>query len=233
MQMIADVPVGALLSGGLDSSAIVALMSKLSRHPVRTFSIVFRPEDRRLEASGDDARYARLVAERFGCEHTEIEVSPDIVSLLPKIIWHLDEPIFDPAAINTYLIAEAARQNGTVVLLSGMGADEVFGGYRKHLACLLAERYQALLPRTLRRAFESVVRRMPVASERSGWRLARWSKRFVSIASLPPVERFLLSDLSLSPVDYDRLYVDASVAPYEALEEVKTRRQALDREGVS
>src|SRR2546422_8261289 len=94
LQTIADVPVGALLSGGLDSSAIVALMTRSTSRPVRTYSIVFRQADRRLEAAHDDGRYARLLARRFGCDHTELEVSPDVVGLLPKIVWHLDEPIF-------------------------------------------------------------------------------------------------------------------------------------------
>jgi len=226
-QMTSDVPIGALLSGGLDSSTIVALMSAAAPRPVRTFSIVFRTADRRLEAAADEGRYARLVARRFGCEHTEIEVAPDMVNLLPKIVWHLDEPIFDPAAINTYLIARTARENGTFVLLSGMGADEVFGGYRKYQACLLSERYQALVPEPVRRVIQRLGRRVPVASERSGLRLVRWGKRFLGFASLPPVERFLLADLSLAPEEYERLYADSDRVPYADLDEVKSRRAAL------
>ncbi len=232
-QMTADVPVGALLSGGLDSSAIVALMSRTTSRPARTFSIVFRQTDRRLEAMDDDGRYAQLVAKDFQCDHTEIEVSPDVVNLLPKIVWHLDEPIFDPAAINTYLIAEAARQQGTLVLLSGMGADEIFGGYRKYWACLLADRYQALLPATARGALEMFAKWIPVASKRSGRRFARWGKRFLRFASSPPTERFLLADLSLSRAEYEQIYTDASRLPYDRLEEVRARRQALGSETLS
>ena len=92
----------------------------------------------------DDAVYARKVAARFGIDLHEIEISPDIVDLLPRIVDVLDEPIGDPAAINTLLMCEAARERGVKVILSGMGADELFGGYRKHLACVLASKYRRL-----------------------------------------------------------------------------------------
>ena len=98
----------------------------------------------------DDLRYARQVAERFGVDLQEIEIAPDVLDLLPRMTYHLDEPIGDPAAINTFLICSAAREAGVKVMLSGMGADELFAGYRKHLANLLALRYQRV-PRPLRR----------------------------------------------------------------------------------
>ena len=92
----------------------------------------------------DDAVYARKVAARFGIDLHEIEISPDIVGLLPRMVDVLDEPIGDPAAINTLLMCEAARERGVKVILSGMGADELFGGYRKQLACVMASRYRRL-----------------------------------------------------------------------------------------
>src|SRR2546422_2833299 len=233
MQMISDVPIGALLSGGLDSSTIVSLMQKHARESVHTFTIVFRPSDRRLEVTDEDGRYARRVAQRIGCDHGELEVYPDVVTLLPKLVWHLDEPIADPAAINTFLIADAARANGVTVLLNGMGADEVFGGYRKHLACLLASRYQSLLPRAARHVVERVGQALPVAGKRSGYRLARWTKRFLGFASLPLVERYLLSDLSMSPEEYQHLYANATLFPYERSAEVASRREAVSRPGLS
>ena len=113
----------------------------------------------------DDAIYARQVAEQFGVDLHEIEIAPDVVDLLPRMVDILDEPIGDPAAINTLLICEAARDAGVKVLLSGMGADELFGGYRKHLACLLAVRYQRL-PRPLRRGLSAGVG--PAAGRRGG-----------------------------------------------------------------
>jgi asparagine synthase (glutamine-hydrolysing) len=233
MQMISDVPIGALLSGGLDSSTIVSLMRRHTQASVRTFTIVFRPSDRRLEVTDEDGRCARRIAQRLGCDHRELEVSPDVVTLLPKMVWHLDEPIADPAAMNTFLIADAARANGVTVLLNGMGADEVFGGYRKHLACLLASRYQSLLPETARGMVERVAEALPVAGRASGYRLARWTKRFLGFASLPPTERFLLSDLSLGPEEYEHLYSNATSFPYEKSEEVSSRREAVSWEGTS
>ena len=139
--MVSDVPVSSFLSGGLDSS-IVTVLAHQADSGIDAYTIAFRPEDQRLEAMPDDAVYARKVAARFGIDLHEIEISPDIVGLLPRIVDVLDEPIGDPAAINTLLMCEAARERGVKVILSGMGADELFGGYRKHLACVLAGRYR-------------------------------------------------------------------------------------------
>ena len=141
--LVADVPVSSFLSGGLDSSIVTVLAHQASQG-VDAYTITFRPEDQRLEAMPDDAIYARKVAAQFGIELHEIEIAPDIVSLLPRMVDTLDEPIGDPAAINTLLMCEAARERGVKVILSGMGADELFGGYRKQLACLMAGRYSAL-----------------------------------------------------------------------------------------
>jgi len=131
LQMIADVPVGVFLSGGLDSSLVAALMRHHTDQDIHAFTIAFAPEDQRFEQLVEDHRFARAVAQQFGFQYHEFTLQPDIVSLLPKMIWHLDEPIGDPAAINTYLIAKAAREHQIIVLLNGVGGDEVFGGYRK------------------------------------------------------------------------------------------------------
>ena len=141
--LVADVPVSSFLSGGLDSS-IITVLAHQDSSSVDAYTITFRPEDQRLEAMPDDAIYARKVAAQFGIDLHEIEISPDIVDLLPRMVDILDEPIGDPAAINTLLMCEAARERGVKVILSGMGADELFGGYRKHLACLMASRYHRL-----------------------------------------------------------------------------------------
>ncbi len=138
----------SFLSGGLDSS-IVTVLAHQANPEIDAYTIAFRPQDQRLEAMPDDAVYARKVAARYGIKLHEIEMSPDIVSTLPRMVDVLDEPIGDPAAINTLLMCEAARERGVKVILSGMGADELFGGYRKHLACLLASRYSAI-PASLR-----------------------------------------------------------------------------------
>jgi asparagine synthase (glutamine-hydrolysing) len=143
--LVSDVPLGFFLSGGIDSSAILALATQLATRSMKAYTISFRSEDAKLEQSDEDWKYAKIVAERFGAEHHQILLWPSIVDLLPKIIWHLDEPVADPAAITSYLICKAAREEATV-LLSGQGGDEVFGGYRVHLADRLS-RPLNLLPR--------------------------------------------------------------------------------------
>jgi asparagine synthase (glutamine-hydrolysing) len=122
----------------------------------------------------------------------------------------MDEPLADPAAIATYLIAKAAREHNIIVLLNGMGGDEIFGGYRKHLACLKADVYQEIVPRVLRTSIEKIVEALPVASATRGLRMLRWSKRFFSYASLPQAERFFSSDLSLSPDVYRQYFRNGS-----------------------
>ncbi|MFE6774557.1 asparagine synthase (glutamine-hydrolyzing) [Streptomyces sp. NPDC057702] len=186
--LVSDVPVATFLSGGLDSSYLTALAAR-ERPGISAYTIGFRAEDARFEAMPDDLRYARRVAERFGVDLKEIEIAPDVLDLLPRMTHQLDEPIGDPAAINTFLICSAARQAGVKVMLSGMGADELFAGYRKHLANLLALRYQRV-PRPLRRGLSRVVDRLPVATSRRGLRSVRFAKRFLSFADLPEETAF-------------------------------------------
>lgn len=206
LQMISDRPVGAFLSGGLDSSIISALMRKNNPGDIHAFTIKFSEADQKYERMPDDSFYARRVAQQFGFKFHEFELQPAIADLLPKLIWHLDEPLSDPATINTYMISLAARDLGIIVLLNGVGGDEVFGGYRKHLACLKAETYQHFVPGVVRRVVERVTERLPVATSRQGFRHLRWAKRFASIASLPPAERYLASDLSLSASQFQSLF---------------------------
>src|SRR5215831_12394183 len=186
--LVSDVPVSSFLSGGLDSS-IVTVLAHQADAAIDAYTITFRPEDQRLEAMPDDAIYARKVAARYGIDLHEIEISPDIVNMLPRIVDVLDEPIGDPAAINTLLMCEAARERGVKVILSGMGADELFGGYRKHLACMIAGRYRRL-PAAPRALVRSTVDRLPVSAGGRGLRYARWSKRFLTFAELPEEPRF-------------------------------------------
>ncbi|MEV6105338.1 asparagine synthase (glutamine-hydrolyzing) [Streptomyces sp. NPDC051940] len=186
--LLSDVPVATFLSGGLDSSYLTALAAR-HQPGISAYTIGFRAEDARFEAMPDDLRYARQVAERFGVDLHEIEIAPRVLDLLPRMTYHLDEPIGDPAAINTFLICEAAREAGVKVMLSGMGADELFAGYRKHLANLIALRYQRV-PRPLRRAAHATVDRLPVATARRGYRSVRFAKRFLSFAELPEETAF-------------------------------------------
>lgn len=182
--LISDVPLGAFLSGGLDSSAIVCLMAKLMDRPVKTFSIGFDEE------VYNELPYAKVVAEAFGTEHHEIMVRPDVFDLLPKLIWHLDEPIADSAFITTYLVSEFARQSVTVIL-SGVGGDELFGGYRRYLGSEISRHYNRL-PGFLRQGLiPRLMRLLPVdrnSNLRNYFRLAR---AFVGSNHLSPESRYL------------------------------------------
>jgi asparagine synthase (glutamine-hydrolysing) len=195
--LVADVPVSSFLSGGLDSS-IVTVLAKRMNPRIDAYTIRFRGQDQRLEAMPDDATYARKVAQAHGIALHEIELQPDVVGLLPRMVDILDEPTGDPAAINTLLMSQAARAAGVKVLLSGMGADELFGGYRKHFACLLAGRYRRL-PTFVRRSAGGVIERMPVTVGSRGLRYARWAKRFTSFAQLPEEAAFRRSYSLYSP----------------------------------
>jgi asparagine synthase (glutamine-hydrolysing) len=209
--LVADVPVSSFLSGGLDSS-IVTVLAHQANAEIDAYTITFRPEDHKLEAMPDDAVYARKVASRYGIKLHEIEISPDIVSMLPRIVDVLDEPIGDPAAINTLLMCEAARDRGVKVILSGMGADELFGGYRKHLACLLASRYAAS-PAAVRAIAAGTVDRLPVSVGGRGLRYARWAKRFMTFAELPEEPRFRRSYTLYDAGELEAL-IDPGWAPY-------------------
>ena len=209
--LVSDVPVSSFLSGGLDSSIITVLAHQMAQE-IDAYTITFRPQDQRLEAMPDDAVYARKVAARFGVKLHEIEISPDIVSLLPDIVDVLDEPIGDPAAINTLLMCKAARERGVKVVLSGMGADELFAGYRKHLACVMASRYRRL-PGISRAGVRYAADRFPVSFQGRGLRYARWAKRFLTFAELPEEPRFRRS-YTLYDADELALLVSPDLAHY-------------------
>lgn len=175
--LVSDVPVGAFLSGGLDSSTVVALMSLAGAHPVRTFSVGFR------EARFDELPYARQVARRYGTDHRELVVEPQVARRLPELLSHFDEPFGDSSAIATYLVAELARQHVTVVL-TGDGGDEVFCGYEWQ------RRHQMVRP----------FHRLPFALRARAPRLARllpagpWRQRaagFLADVALDPADGYL------------------------------------------
>lgn len=142
LRMVSDTPIGALLSGGIDSSAIVALMSRLSSQRVKTFSIGFKEPDY------DETAYARIVAERFGTEHHEFQVEPHALDVLEKLVWHYNEPYADPSALPTYYLCKVARDHVTVAL-NGDGGDENFAGYVRHSVNLLAS-YVGWMPQPMR-----------------------------------------------------------------------------------
>ncbi|WP_337286651.1 asparagine synthase (glutamine-hydrolyzing) [Candidatus Methylomirabilis sp.] len=152
LRMIGDVPIGAFLSGGLDSSAVVALMSRWSGRPVKTFSIGFE------EDSFSELPYARSVARRFGTDHHEYVVKPDAVGILPLLVRHFGEPFADSTAVPQYYLSQLAREHVTVVL-AGDGGDEAFGGYDRYVAGLAA-RPTDRIPITLRNGLAGMTRRL-------------------------------------------------------------------------
>nr|HEV7807002.1 asparagine synthase (glutamine-hydrolyzing) [Solirubrobacteraceae bacterium] len=173
--LMSDVPVGVLLSGGVDSSLLTALAARESGERVRTFSIGFE------ERSFDELAHARMVAERYGTEHHELVLRPDAAELLPQIAAAFDEPSGDSSALPTYLVSRLASEH-VKVALSGEGGDELFGGYETYVADLLAARVGRAA-----RVLEPVVARLPSSSRRVS--LDYKAKRFVAGAHLPALER--------------------------------------------
>ncbi len=173
--LVADVPVGVLLSGGVDSAGIAALAAGEQAEPVKTFSVGFE------EASFDELDRARLIAERYGTDHHEIVLRPDAVELFPRLVEAFDEPFGDSSALPTYLVSELAA--GEVkVALSGEGGDELFGGYYTYVADLLAPRIGRLAALAA-----PLIERLPSADGKVSFDYK--AKRFARGAQLPPLER--------------------------------------------
>lgn len=150
-QLVADVPIGAFLSGGLDSSSIVAMTKQIQPDErIQCFTIGMKDSNDNSEGMGEDLPYARRVAAYLDVDLHTVWVGPEMVDALAAMIYHLDEPQADPAPINAYFISQLAREHGIKVLLSGAGGDDIFTGYRRHYA-LLQEHYWAWLPAHIRR----------------------------------------------------------------------------------
>jgi asparagine synthase (glutamine-hydrolysing) len=177
-RLVADVPLGALLSGGIDSSVVVALMAQAAAEPVRTFTVGFADE------RYDERSFARAVAERYGTVHEEVEIAEDVASTLPKLAAAYDEPLGDEAAFPTFLIAEQARRHVTVAL-AGDGGDEAFAGYERYVAHGLAERVPGIAART----GAAAVRLVPSARREPRSALFR-AARFLDVAGAPRSERY-------------------------------------------
>jgi asparagine synthase (glutamine-hydrolysing) len=178
-RLVADVPLGALLSGGLDSSAVVALMRRATTGPIKTFSIGFE------EPEYDERSYARSVADALDTDHQELVVHPDVTALLPRLVYHYNEPFADSSAVPTWCLTEMARRSVTVAL-SGDGGDEAFLGYDRYAGAAVAERLD-LVPSPVRRLVAGLARRLPGGSARSVTTRAR---RFASGLALDPVRRY-------------------------------------------
>ena len=177
-RLVADVPLGVLLSGGLDSSIIATLAAAHTPGPLRTFTARFD------EPGWDESPYARMVAERLGARHTEVRIAPRCIETLEALVRRHGEPFADSSALAVYHLARQVRRDATVVL-SGDGGDESFGGYPRHAALALSQR----MPSPLRRALALVGRRMPPrAGRKSTWNAAR---RFLADLDAEPLERYL------------------------------------------
>ncbi len=197
LQMVSDVPLGAFLSGGIDSSTVVALMSQVAIQPVRTFSIGF--EDRTY----NELPYARAVAAHFDTVHTEAFLEPDISALVEQLVPHLDEPFADFSVFPTYLVSQLARQQVKVVL-SGDGGDEVFGGYDTYVAQNLALVYGRLPAAVRRDLMPAVMSRIAPRPEKKG--VVNKAKRFVEGAALPAALQHTRWMTFMSPRDKAALY---------------------------
>jgi len=225
LRLQSDVPLGAFLSGGVDSSIIVALMQQLSDEPVRTFSIGF------AEPKYDETRYARLVAQHLGTRHYEFCVGPDAIEILPKLVWYYDEPFADSSAIPTWYVAEQTRQHVTVAL-TGDGGDELFVGYPRYRAVELAALVDRL-PVPIRWLLTGPVRAMVPRSVQYKSPVRRL-RRFLDQLSKPSWERYLRWIGIFEPEHRQAVYTEqfartvASFDPLDFLTEAQQRSAARD-----
>ena len=226
-QMVSDVPIGAFLSAGLDSSSIVAMMRRATNRPVRTYTITFPKKYRVGETTLDDPDVATRLAHHLGCENQRIVVEPDVTELLPKLVWHMDEPTADPAMIAAYLVCREARKQATV-LLSGVGGDELFAGYRKHIAQRWAQTYRRI-PGSSRHLFEAMISALPGlrgTALKGGVRLA---KKMARSASLDPVRQFIANCTYLDENHKNDLYNEQFSLNINGAHSDTTHRAAFNR----
>ncbi|CAD7772065.1 Asparagine synthetase [glutamine-hydrolyzing] 1 [Candidatus Methanoperedenaceae archaeon GB37] len=184
LRLISDVPLGAFLSGGTDSSFVVAMMSKLSNKPVETFSIGYEKKDKYF----DERQYSRIVAKKFNTHHHEFILKPNnIDELVEKIITHFDEPFADASAIPNYILSKQTKKYVTVAL-SGLGGDELCAGYERYLGCLLAEKYRRLPSFLTKKIIPALINHLPDSSQ--GNHFNERLKRFVKSANYPFLQRY-------------------------------------------
>lgn len=207
-RLMSDVPLGAFLSGGLDSTIVVGVMSKLLGRPVKTFSIGFEGDP-----AYDETAYAEDVARRFATDHTVFKVPPSAVDLIDRLIWHHDGPFGDASAIPTYIVSKLTREHVTVAL-NGDGGDELFAGYLRFAAALAAER----VPGTVGRLLQLLFGRLPGPTNDRTW-FAR-VRRFVRAINSPLLDRITRWN-SLFFDDLERLLAPDLIASLPALDRIE------------
>jgi asparagine synthase (glutamine-hydrolysing) len=202
MRLSSEVPIGAFLSGGIDSSAVVAVMAEQTSRPVQTFTIACEGAD----GLHDERSHALRVAEYFSTEHHEFVVRPNMVEIMPRIVRAFDEPFADSSAIPNWCLAQVTRQHVTVAL-SGIGGDEIAGGYNRYVGVLASEQY-VRLPRLVR---EQIISRIVSAlPDLDAWSLAiNRARRFVSSAASGPVQRYEHYVSTFDSHESDRLFLPA------------------------
>jgi asparagine synthase (glutamine-hydrolysing) len=221
LEMVADVPLGSFLSGGIDSSGIVAMMKQHSGgRPIQTYTIGMEAEDLRYDIIPDDVEWARRVSRHLSTDYHEIMLQPQVAELLPKLVYHMDEPAID-MAIPSYLVSRAARENLTV-MLSGMGGDEVFAGYPRQLAMKIASAFDPI-PQLLRRPLmKTIDRALPGGRPGKLTAPLRNAKKFARSAALDFENRYLGFGTYFTDQAKQNLYTDemrgatAGVDPYAA-----------------
>ena len=192
LRLVSDVPLGAFLSGGIDSSTVVGLMARHMGQPVKTFSIGFH------EDSYNELKYARLTAQRFGTDHHEFFVTPEICDVVDELVWHFDEPFADPSAIPTYMVSKLAREHVKVVL-SGDGGDELFAGYTRYVIDRKRRGF-SLLPRVIR---EGIMQRLSAKLPHG-----TLGRNYLHNVALDPVNRYLDSVSVFTGLNKQLLYTD-------------------------
>jgi asparagine synthase (glutamine-hydrolysing) len=228
LEMVADVPLGSFLSGGIDSSTIVAMMKHHSNgRRIGTYTIGIEAEDLRYDIIPDDVQWARRVNQQLDTDYHEIMLQPDVAELLPKLVYQMDEPAID-MAIPSYLVSRAARETLTV-MLSGMGGDEVFAGYPRQLAMKIAGAFDPV-PQLLRRpVMKAMARALPGGMPGKLTAPLRNAKKFARSAALDFEDRYLGYGTYFTDEAKTRLYTEEMRAATRGLDPYSAHRQYFAR----